>query len=80
MRTPIEMMNAGFEQETARIAGWVKQVGDRVEKGDVVAEIETEKTTVVLEALDAGTLVEIVHGAGDEVGAGTVIGWLEADG
>jgi pyruvate/2-oxoglutarate dehydrogenase complex dihydrolipoamide acyltransferase (E2) component len=79
MRIPIEMVNVGFEQETARIAGWIKHVGDPVERGDAIAEIETEKTTVELEALDAGTLVEIVHDVGDEVAVGTVIGYLEAD-
>ena len=78
MRIPIEMANVGFEQETAKITGWVKHVGDRVERGDVIAEIETEKTTVELEALDAGTLAEIVHDAGDEVAVGAVIGYLEA--
>lgn len=77
MRIPIEMANVGFEQETARIGGWVKHVGDAVERGDVIAEIETEKTTVELEALDSGTLVEIVHDAGDEVAVGAVIAYLD---
>lgn len=78
MRIPIEMVNVGFEQETARIAGWIKRVGDRIERGEAIAEIETEKATVELEALDTGTLVEIVHDVGDEVGVGTVIAYLEA--
>jgi pyruvate/2-oxoglutarate dehydrogenase complex dihydrolipoamide acyltransferase (E2) component len=79
MRIPIEMVNVGFEQETARIGGWLKQVGDVIERGDVIAEIETEKTMVELEALDAGTLAEIVHPAGDEVAVGTVIAYLDSD-
>lgn len=77
MRIPIEMVNVGFDQETARLAGWLKQVGDRVERGEAIAEIETEKATVELEALDAGTLVEIVHAAGDDVAVGTVIAYLD---
>lgn len=77
MRIPIEMTNVGFEQETATLLGWTKRVGDAVARGDVIAEIETEKTTVELEALDAGTLVEIVHDAGAEVAVGTVIGYLD---
>jgi pyruvate dehydrogenase E2 component (dihydrolipoyllysine-residue acetyltransferase) len=77
MRIPIEMANVGFDQETALIADWTKRVGDRVDRGDVIAEIETEKATVELEALDAGTLVEIVHGAGAKVAVGTVIGYLD---
>ncbi len=77
MRIPIEMTNVGFEQETAKLAGWTKQIGDRVVRGDVIAEVETEKATVELEAFDEGTLVEIVHDAGDEVAVGAVIGYLD---
>jgi pyruvate dehydrogenase E2 component (dihydrolipoamide acetyltransferase) len=77
VRIPIEMTNVGFEQDTARLAGWTKQVGDVVARGDVIAEVETEKTTVELEALDEGTLVEIVHEAGDEVAVGAAIGYLD---
>lgn len=77
MRIPIEMANVGFDQATARIANWTKRVGDRVDRGDVIAEVETEKATVELEALDDGALVEIVHDAGAEVAVGTVIGYLD---
>jgi pyruvate/2-oxoglutarate dehydrogenase complex dihydrolipoamide acyltransferase (E2) component len=77
MRIPIEMTNVGFEQATAKLAGWTKRVGDSVRRGDVIVEVETEKTTVELEALDEGTLVEIVHDTGDEVAIGAVIGYLD---
>ncbi|HEY3522493.1 MAG TPA: lipoyl domain-containing protein [Candidatus Limnocylindrales bacterium] len=77
MRIPIELAQLGYDMDTGKIAAWTKQVGDTVTKGDVVAEIETEKATVELEALDSGTLVEIVHPAGAEVPIGDVIGWLE---
>ena len=77
MRVPIQMPQLGFDMPTGRIAGWAKQVGEAVTKGDIVAEVETEKTTVGMEALASGTLVEIVHGPGEEVPIGEVIGWLE---
>jgi pyruvate dehydrogenase E2 component (dihydrolipoamide acetyltransferase) len=79
MRIAIEMPRAGFDEETARLAGWLKRVGDRVERGEAIAEVETEKATVELEALDSGRLVEIVHEAGAQVGVGETIGWLEGD-
>ena len=79
MRIAIEMPRAGFDEETARLIGWLKRVGDRVERGEPVAEIETEKATVELEALASGTLVEIVQEAGAQVGVGEPIGWLEGD-
>ncbi len=76
-RVPIEMAKLGYDMEDGRIAAWNRAVGDAVKRGDVIAEIETAKTTVEMEALASGTLVEIVHQAGDEVVVGTVIGYLD---
>jgi pyruvate/2-oxoglutarate dehydrogenase complex dihydrolipoamide acyltransferase (E2) component len=76
-RIAIEMPKLGYDMESGRIGSWVKQVGDRVARGDVLAEIETEKSTVEMEALAAGTLVEIVADAGAELPVGEVIGWLD---
>lgn len=76
-RIAVEMPSLGYDMERGVIGGWLKRVGDRVERGEAIAEIETEKTTVEMEALDAGTLVEIVADAGAEVPVGSVIAWLE---
>jgi pyruvate/2-oxoglutarate dehydrogenase complex dihydrolipoamide acyltransferase (E2) component len=77
MRVPIEMPQLGFDMPAGRIAAWLVSVGDAVVGGQVIAEIETEKTTVGMEALASGTLVEIVRGPGEDVPIGGVIGWLE---
>jgi pyruvate/2-oxoglutarate dehydrogenase complex dihydrolipoamide acyltransferase (E2) component len=77
VRIPITMAQTGFDADTARVAAWLKAVGQPVVKGEAVAEIETEKATVELEALDAGTLVEIVEPAGSEVAVGAVLAWLD---
>ena len=76
-RVPIEMPRLGYDMETGKIAAWVRNVGDAVKRGDVLAEIETEKSTVEMEALSGGTLVEQTLGPGVEVAVGTVIGYLE---
>lgn len=76
-RIAIEMPKLGYDMESGRIGSWVKQVGDRVARGDVLAEIETEKSTVEMEALAAGTLVEIVAHAGAGLPVGETIGWLD---
>jgi pyruvate dehydrogenase E2 component (dihydrolipoamide acetyltransferase) len=55
------------------VSTWTKKVGDRVEKGDVLAEIETDKATMELEAYDAGVLEQIVVDAGGTVPIGEVI-------
>jgi pyruvate/2-oxoglutarate dehydrogenase complex dihydrolipoamide acyltransferase (E2) component len=77
VRIPIQMPQLGFDMPTGRIAAWTKQIGEMVTKGEVIADVETEKTTVGLEALADGTLVEIVHGPGEEIPIGEVIAWLE---
>jgi len=76
-RIPIEMPRMGYDMETGTIAAWTKQVGDTVARGDVLAEIETEKSTVEMEALASGTLVEQTLAPGEEVPVGTVIGYLD---
>jgi pyruvate/2-oxoglutarate dehydrogenase complex dihydrolipoamide acyltransferase (E2) component len=80
MRIPIQLPQLGYDQESATLAGWLKQVGDLVERGEGIAEIETEKVTAELPALDAGMLVEVVRDAGDVVAVGEVIGYLEGQG
>lgn len=77
-RIAIEMPKLGYDMETGRIAAWVKQVGDSVSRGDVIAEIETEKSTVEMEATASGTLVEQTLEPGKDVPVGTVIGYLES--
>jgi len=73
----VRMPNLGYDQETARVHAWLKAVGDTVIRGEPIAEIETDKTTVEMEALADGTLAEIVVEAGAEVAVGEVIAYLD---
>jgi pyruvate dehydrogenase E2 component (dihydrolipoamide acetyltransferase) len=77
-RVAIQLPALGFDMETGQLASWLKQVGDTVRKGDAIAEVETEKATVDLEAPADGTLVEIVVPDGAEVDVGATLAWLEA--
>jgi len=79
MRIPIEMQQLAYDMEEATIISWLKAVGDSVNRGEVIAEVETEKASVEMEALDTGTLVEIVEEAGAEVPVGAVIAYLETE-
>jgi len=79
MRTAIEMPNLGHDIETAKIIKWVKKIGENVQRGDVIAEVETEKVTLEVEAFDTGTLVEIVQEVDTEAATGDVIAWLESE-
>jgi pyruvate dehydrogenase E2 component (dihydrolipoamide acetyltransferase) len=78
MRVEITMPNLGFDMEAGTIVSWLVAVGDSIERGQPIAEIETDKTTVEMEALQTGTLLEIIQAAGSEVAVGEVIGAIEA--
>jgi pyruvate/2-oxoglutarate dehydrogenase complex dihydrolipoamide acyltransferase (E2) component len=79
MRIAIEMPNLGHDIEQGKIIKWVKQVGDPVVRGDVIAEVETEKVTLEVEAFDEGVLAEIVRDVDSEAGTGDVIAYLDSE-
>jgi pyruvate dehydrogenase E1 component beta subunit len=67
--------------EEGTLARWLKQEGDAISPGDVIAEIETDKATMEFEAIDEGTLGKIMIAEGTEnVKVGTVIAVLEGEG
>jgi pyruvate/2-oxoglutarate dehydrogenase complex dihydrolipoamide acyltransferase (E2) component len=78
MRHEIKMANLGYDMETGKISSWLKAVGDEVKRGEPLVEVETDKTAVEMEALQSGTLAEIVAEVGDEVAVGAVIGYIES--
>jgi pyruvate/2-oxoglutarate dehydrogenase complex dihydrolipoamide acyltransferase (E2) component len=67
------------DAETASVATWFKSVGDRVERGEAVAEVQTDKVTLEIEASASGIVVEILHRAGVDVPVGDEIAYLEVD-
>jgi len=79
VRTPIQMPRLGYDMEGGVIRSWLKSVGDTVARGEPLAEIETDKTTVEMESLANGVLTEIVCEPGAEVAVGGVIAYLEVD-
>ncbi|MEK4425361.1 2-oxoglutarate dehydrogenase complex dihydrolipoyllysine-residue succinyltransferase [Solibacillus sp. FSL K6-1523] len=60
------------------IAQWVKQVGDRVEKGEFIVELETDKVNAEIISEEAGVLTQILAPEGDTVLVGQVIAVVEA--
>ena len=52
--------------EEGKLSKWLKNVGDQIKSGDVLAEIETDKATMEVEAIDEGPLTEILIPAGTE--------------
>lgn len=60
------------------IAQWVKKVGDRVEKGEFIVELETDKVNAEIISEEAGVLTQILAGEGETVLVGQVIAVVEA--
>ena len=65
---PIEILMPALSptMEEGNLAKWVKNEGDKIVAGDVIAEIETDKATMEVEAVDEGTLGKILIAAGTE--------------
>jgi pyruvate dehydrogenase E2 component (dihydrolipoamide acetyltransferase) len=67
--------------EKGNLAKWLKKEGDKVKSGDVIAEIETDKATMEVEAVDEGTIAKIVVPEGtQDVPVNDVIAILAGDG
>ncbi|TFC13240.1 2-oxo acid dehydrogenase subunit E2 [Cryobacterium algoritolerans] len=73
----ITMPRLSDTMEEGAIAVWHKQPGDRVEIGDVLVEIETDKATMEFEAYEAGTLVKHLVPEGEQASIGTPIALLD---
>lgn len=67
------MPKMGDTMEEGKLLSWHKQVGDTVNKGDALAEIETEKTNIEVESFAAGVLRQILVQEGETVPVGTPI-------
>jgi pyruvate dehydrogenase E2 component (dihydrolipoamide acetyltransferase) len=80
MRIEVTMPNLGMDMDEGKLVSWLKAVGDRVERGEPLAEVETDKTTVEMEAMASGTLAELVVQEGDTAAVGAVIAFIEDGG
>lgn len=66
----IVMPKLGFDMREGVLNNWLKAIGDQIEKGDVVAEIESDKATLELESQVSGTLLVLLEEAGTVVPIG----------
>jgi pyruvate dehydrogenase E1 component beta subunit len=81
MATNILMPALSPTMEQGRLSKWLKKEGDAVRSGDVLAEIETDKATMEVEAIDDGTLAKILVPDGtDNVAVNTPIAVITAEG
>lgn len=72
----IKIPNVGESITEVAISQWNKQPGDFIEKGEILFEVEAEKATVEVEAVNSGYLKEILFGEGESAGIGEIVGYI----
>lgn len=77
--TKINLPKSGMGIEEGTIARWLKAVGDKVARGEVIVEVETEKALQEVEAPVSGTLIRILISAGETTPINTALGEIEED-
>lgn len=80
MAEPIIMPKLGFDMAEGTLVNWTVQIGQAIKKGDVIAEIETDKATIEIETTVEGTVLQLLAEPGDVVAVGAPIGYVGAEG
>ena len=78
MATDVVMPRLSDSMEEATVLQWLKQPGDTVREGEIIAEFMTEKVNVEFPSPASGKIVELLHEEGDVVKKDQVIARLEA--
>ena len=73
MAEVINMPRLSDTMEEGTVASWLKKVGDKVEEGDILAEIETDKATMEFESFNEGTLLHIGIAEGETAKVDTLL-------
>jgi pyruvate/2-oxoglutarate dehydrogenase complex dihydrolipoamide acyltransferase (E2) component len=76
MPTEVIMPKLGLTMKEGMIVKWLKKQGDRVELGEPLLEITSDKSTIEVEAPATGTLLSILADDGTTVPVATIIGWI----
>jgi len=80
MAVKVEMPKLSDTMEEGVIAKWNVKEGDKVESGDIIAEVETDKATMEVEVFDAGTILKILADEGDAVPLGQLMAVIGEEG
>ncbi len=76
MAYAVIMPKAGMAMESGKVIRWLKSEGDRVEQGEPLLEIETDKVNMEVEAMNSGVLLKVLAHEGDEVPVVQTIGYI----
>ena len=73
MATEVTIPNLGYTMTVAKILRWIKSVGDTVEAGEAILEIETDKVTYAIESPAGGVVKAVLAREGEEVPVGEIV-------
>jgi len=80
MNVPVVMPQLGLTMTEGSISQWLKRPGERVEKGELLFVVSTDKADAEIESLEEGTMAQIVVEPGTAVAVGTVVAYLQKSG
>src|ERR1700734_3439869 len=80
MSNEITMPKLSDTMEEGKILRWLKHPGDKIARGEAIAEVETDKADMVLESFEEGVLDEIKLNEGESAPVGAVIAMMKSAG
>jgi len=74
------MPQLGADMSAGKLIQWRKRVGDRVQRGDIIADVETDKADIEVEVFSTGTIEKILIQPGEKVPVGTLMALIREEG
>ena len=79
MKETENLPKLGDTSDEVLVIEWIRDVGDRVEEGDPLVLVETDKTEVEIESPHTGTIIEVVAASDSEVSTGNPLCVIESE-
>jgi pyruvate dehydrogenase E2 component (dihydrolipoamide acetyltransferase) len=79
MKETVNLPKLGDTSDEVLVIEWIRDVGDRVEEGDPLVLVETDKTEVEIESPYTGTIIEVVAASDSEVSTGNPLCVIESE-
>ncbi len=73
------MPSLGADMTAGTLIGWLKNVGDKVVRGDIIAEVDTDKGVIEVEVFQSGVIEKLLIQAGEKVPVGTALAIISED-
>jgi pyruvate dehydrogenase E2 component (dihydrolipoamide acetyltransferase) len=74
------MPQLGADMSAGKLLSWRKKAGDRVQRGDIIADVETDKADIEVEVFSAGVIEKLLVQPGEKVPVGTILAIIQEEG